>query len=336
LDYGAMTKEAEVKANDPVKIVSWLQSRPSAQELRAAFPGEWETMERELATAIAERDPSRLHRLLNARHAGSDKKATLSKREKVALAQAAVRQRMAALAIENYSLAIGAGQTSGKIRFNLFNGMLAQKLLFKTKFERKPVSLLWFRLLWPLVWQKRYLMPLVERRGIYCFYSRQFVARLTDLIAGRSCLEIGAGDGTLARFLEESGVTVTATDDYSWSDRIRYPDTVLRMDARSALRQQAPKVVLCSWPPAQNTFEREVFRTASVELYVVVLSRHRFASGNWADYEAQSDFLLAHRPDLSRLLLPPELGSAVLVFRRQERREVRKDLYCRGQRHDQR
>jgi hypothetical protein len=77
-----------------------------------------------------------------------------------------------------------------------------------------------FKLLWPLVWQKRFLMPLVERRGIYCFYSNEFVLRLTRLIDGRTCHEIAAGDGTLSRFLTHCGVPVTASDDHSWADRI--------------------------------------------------------------------------------------------------------------------
>lgn len=275
-------------------------------------------MEKELVTAIAERDPARLHRLLKPAGAASSKpsKASLSKREKAQLLQATIKQRMAALAIERYSVAAATGQRSGKLRFNLFNGLLAQRLLFKRGFERKPASLFWFKLLWPLVRQKRFLMPLVERKGIYCFYSRQLVARLSELIGGRPCLEIGAGDGTLTRFLQERGVPITATDDHSWHGKIAYPESVVRMDARTALRHYSPQVVICSWPPAQNTFEREVFRTASVELYIVILSQHRFASGNWGDYASQQDFSLAHRPDLSCLLLPPELGSEVLIFRR--------------------
>jgi hypothetical protein len=305
-----------VKLNDPAKVLSWLQRKPSQQELRAAFPAEWDAMEKELAAAITVRDPARLHRLLKPAHASS--KTTVGKRDKANLVQSAIKQRMAALAIERYSLTVAIGPGPGKGRFNLFNGLLAQRLLFKRGFERKPVSLFWFRLLWPLIWQKRYLMPLVERKGIYCFYSNQLVSRIADLIDGRPCLEIGAGDGTLTRFLQDRGVQMTATDDYSWPDRIRYPESVVHMDARSALSHYSPQVVICSWPPAQNTFEREVFRTAGVELYIVILSQYRFASGNWSDYESQKDFSVENRSDLSRLVLPPELGTEVLIFRRRE------------------
>lgn len=307
-----------MKHDDPVKVLNWLRRRPSAQELQAEFPEEWAAMEQELHAALTERDPARLHRLLHPHReqpAGRAKR-SLAKREKQDLVRQAIRQRMAALAIERYSLAIATGQVSGKARFNLFNGLLAQRLLFRRGFERKPVSLFWFKLLWPLVWQKHLLMPLVERKGIYCFYSRPFVQRLAALIAGRPCLEIAAGDGTLSCFLRDLGLVVTATDDHSWQDRIAFPDTVERLDAGAALRKYAPRVVLCSWPPAHNSFERAVFRTDSVELYLAIVSTHRFASGNWPDYETQQTFTLERRPDLARLLLPPELGCEVLLFQR--------------------
>lgn len=155
--------------------------------------------------------------------------------------------------------------------------------------------------------------------------------RLRDLIGPRLCLEIGAGDGTLTRFLNELGVSATATDDYTWSDKITYPETVIRMDASAALLQYSPQVVLCSWPPAGNNFEKNIFRTQSVEMYIAIISRHRFASGDWDTYEAQKSFSLEFRPDLTHLLLPPELGSIVLIFNRKSRVPVRiqEDLTAR-------
>jgi hypothetical protein len=309
-----------MQLNDPAKVLAWLRRRPSEEMLKNTFPDEWEAMEAELAAALAGRDQARLHRLLHPDDAsGKNKLLRMTKADQARALQAAIRQRMAALAIQRYSLAIATGQTSGKVRFNLFNGLIAQRLLFRRGFERKPVSLFWFRLLWPLLWQKRLLMPLVERKGIYCFYSQPFMLGLRDLIARRSCVEIGAGDGTLTRFLNELGVPATATDDYSWADRISYPASVVRLDAAAALAMYLPQVVLCSWPPAGNSFEKTIFRSRSVEMYIVILSRHRFASGNWEAYEAQQDFTLEHRPDLAGLLLPPELESDVLVFTRKTR-----------------
>jgi hypothetical protein len=159
-------------------------------------------------------------------------------------------------------------------------------------------------------------MPLVQGKGIYCFYSRQLIEKLAEMIASRSCLEIAAGDGTLTRFLQAQGVQLTATDTHAWSSAVQYPEWVGKLGAREALATFSPEVVICSWPPAQNDFERHVFNTPGVQLYIVIGSRHRFAFGNWKDYQQQTTFDLQEDTQLSSLLLPPELESAVYVFRR--------------------
>jgi hypothetical protein len=223
---------------------------------------------------------------------------------------------MVHLALKNSVLAAAAGGRTGKVRFNWLNGFVAQKLLFAHDLVRKPVSMSWFRLIWPLVWQKDLLMPLVEAKGIYCFYSKELIDALARLIDGRACLEIGAGDGTLSRFLADAGVAVTATDDYSWRHAVAYPEAVLKLDAGQALKRFRPRVAVCSWPPAGNGFERLVLADPGVELYIVIGSRHTFATGNWADYRAQTAFDLSEDEDLGRLVLPPELAGTVWLFRR--------------------
>ncbi|HEU5111349.1 MAG TPA: hypothetical protein VFT95_22640, partial [Micromonosporaceae bacterium] len=229
---------------------------------------------------------------------------------------AEIRQAMAVAALRHSLLRAAAGVDKGSIRFNLLNGFVAQKLLFERDLDRKPVSMLWFRVLWPLLWQRRRLMPLVSPRGIYCFYSKELIRALADMIGGRRCVEIAAGDGTLSRFLVAAGVDVVATDDHSWSHRIAFPREVLRQDARTALRVHRPQVVLCSWPPAGNPFERHVFTTGGVQLYVVIGSRHERGAGDWAAYRRQTEFAMEHDAALSALVLPPELEPAVYVFRR--------------------
>jgi hypothetical protein len=223
---------------------------------------------------------------------------------------------MAHNAVKQHCVSVATGIECGKVRFNLLNGYVAQKLLFADGLERKPVSLFWFRLFWPLIWQKRLLMPLVQPQGIYCFYSKELLAALAELIGSRSCLEIAAGDGTLTRFLRNMGIQIQASDDYSWEHAVRYPEWVARRDAKESLRLHAPEVVVCSWPPAGNGFERQIFRTRSVQLYIVIGSRHRFAAGNWNDYQEQTAFNSEEMPTLSRLVLPPELDAAVYLFRR--------------------
>ena len=160
-------------------------------------------------------------------------------------------------------------------------------------------------------------MRSVELKGIYCFYSKELINALAIIIGSKSCLEIAAGDGTLTRFLKAQGIQITATDNQSWRHSIEYPDTVFQCDAEAALQQYNPEIVICSWPPRDNDFERHIFETDSVQIYILIASRLKKASGNWKDYEKQSTFSFKEDKKLSKLMLPPELESAVYLFHRQ-------------------
>lgn len=302
----------------PQNVRAWLQQGPSLLELQQAYPAEWEVVEQELAEVVSLGDRPLIDYVAALAtpiplHAGP---ARPSRTGENALVSDQIRRAMAAAAVRKLSLVAATGVTKGKVRFNLVNGYVGQRLLFAHDLERKPVSLLWFRLLWPLLWQRRRLMPLVQPKGIYCFYSRRLIRELVRLIDGRRCLEIAAGDGTLSRFLADEGVQITATDDHSWNRNVTYPGAVLRQDARTALRVHKPQVVICSWPPPANTFERDVFTTRSVQVYIVINAGLELGSGNRVEYRRQTDFELTEEPALSRLVLPPELEAVVHVFRR--------------------
>ena len=287
---------------------AWLAQRPSLAELRAAYPADWEIVQRELAEVIGRNDLE----ALKAYAVGLSTSPAADLRTQA-------RRQLVAEALKQLCLSAATGVSSGKVRFNLVNGWVAQQLLFEHDLERKPVSLLWFRLIWPLLWQRRLLLPLVQPKGIYCFYSRPLIRALAAMIGDRSCLEIAAGDGTLSSFLAAAGVAVTATDDYSWQHSVTFPASVLRQDAKEALRAHRPEVVICTWPPAGNAFEQAVFRTSSVQLYVAINSGLELGSGNRKAYAQQTAFSCSEEPALSRLVLPPELGAVVHVFRRTTR-----------------
>ena len=309
-----------MKQDSYSKTLEFLKTKPSLDELCAKYPKEWATVQKDIS-AIVERGVAAELKVYLEQLSTPLAKTTFGIKHpdnSAALSQF-IRSRMAHESVKNLclsTLAADVGTTKGKLRFNLFNGFIAQKLLFSKGVERKPVSLFWFHLLWPLVWQKKRLMPLVQPRGIYCFYSQALIVALTKMIASRSCLEIGAGDGTLTRFLKEAGVQLTATDNHEWSQAVQYPEWVIKLDAREALTTYTPEVVICSWPPSQNDFERHLFNTPSVQLYIVIGSRHQFAFGNWKDYQLQSAFDIEEDKKLGALVLPPELGAAVYVFRR--------------------
>lgn len=307
------------KAVDQTTL-AWIETNPSLDELCVRYPEEWAAVQQEISAIVARGAAEELKAYLE--HVSTPSaRASYGKQQKniAAVLSQFIRSRMAHEAVKKLclsTLAADTGVKKGKLRFNLFNGYIAQRLLFSRGLERKPVSLFWFRLFWPLVWQRKRLMPLVQSRGIYCFYSRELVKCLALIIADRSCLEIGAGDGTLTRFLKKQGVRLSATDNYAWKNAVTYPEWVIKLDAGEALDVYAPEVVICSWPPSQNEFERQVFNTPSVQLYIVIGSRHQFAFGNWTVYKQQSSFEFEEDKKLSDLVLPPELGSAVYVFRR--------------------
>ena len=304
-----------VSSRHSADVMAWLQANPSLEDLVKAHPDQWQRVQRDVGALIERDDADEITAYITR---VSQPQAPLPGRTRSARERLndEIRRQMTIHLLKQAILSSSTGVPEGSIRFNLLNGWLAQRLLFRRDLERKPVSLRRFRLTWPLLGQRRLLMPLVQPKGIWCFYSRPLIDRLADLIGHRCCLEIAAGDGTLSRFLADAGVRITATDDYSWSDSITFPDTVLQQDARTALRTYHPEVVICSWPPAGNPFEQYVFTTTSVQQYIVIGSAHEASTGNWTTYRQQTAFDLEHDDRLSKLVLPPEISHAVYVFTR--------------------
>jgi hypothetical protein len=292
----------------------------SLDALMEEYPAEWKAVGEQLLAA-SKQGPAALNVLL-----ASVRSAAAPWRERVqkshgnpqVLAQALPKlatARMAQLAIERILQSAATGVEEGTVKLGLFRGFLIQRLLFGKGLARKPASLAAFHALWPLMGSdRRKLMALVQPRGIYCFYTGELIRELKRRIAGRECLEVAAGDGTLSRFLTAHGVPARATDDFSWSHAVTYPADVEKIDAAAALRKYQPKVVLCSFPPPANTFEQRVLADPNVDLYVVVTTKHRFAAGDWAAYEASTRLKPVADDTLGRMVLPPELDPAVLVF----------------------
>ena len=227
-----------------------------------------------------------------------------------------IKARIAIHIIEQLNSMAKSGKSSGRIRFNLWDGFILQKILFKKDLERKPASLFCFKLFWPFITNKKILMPLVNKKGIYCFYSKAFLKDLAMIIGDSTCIEIGAGDGTLTRFLNNIGIDCKATDDYSWKHYIQYPDFVENMDAKTALKKYKPETVICSWAPPGNTFEKSVFEMDSVKLYIVIGTKNPLFSGNHVTYQNQKNFNMELDPRLSVKILPPSKDNMVYIFKR--------------------
>jgi hypothetical protein len=303
----------------------------SLEELKGRYPAQWDQIGRGLVAAIEARHAAGAAAFLAKARADAapwrlriNRSGGNAKVVRAAL-PVLVRERMAQLATKEVVVGANAaltGRTDRPLRFGLWSGSLVQRLFFRRGLERKPVAMGWFRLFWPLVTEKAALMPLCEPQGIYCFYSRPLIAGLAARIAEvgpEPALEIAAGDGTLSRFLRTTGTEIRATDDHSWSHSITFPQDVEAVSAQDALERHAPRIVLCSWPPPDNDFEARVFRTPSVERYIVITTRHRFAAGDWAAYDdAQTGFARRVDEGLSTLVLPPEIDPVVLIFDRRQ------------------
>ena len=320
-----MTPQGTASTSKPGDEWGWLKQNPPLGEMIERYPALWEKAGRELVSVLEDGRAAKVNEYASRAKADEEmcwNRIRRSRRNSKVIEStlpALIGSRMSLQALEKCYLAAATKQASGKVRFNLVNGTIIQKLLFSQGLTRKPVSLGRFHFWWRLIRQKRLLMPLVQPKGIYCFYSRELLGALAALIGDRSCLEIGAGDGTLSRFLSDEGVSIRATDNHSWTHAVAYPESVERLDAKKALSRYEPEAVICSWPPPSNSFERHAFSTRSVELYVVVGSRYSFASGNWEVYRQQQRFEWGEDKRLSGYVIPPELDSSVLVFRRKSR-----------------
>src|SRR3989339_2225288 len=77
-----------------------------------------------------------------------------------------------------------------KVRLAFRDGFLMQRLFFRHGLERKPVSMFWFKWLWPMTRAKQrgLMLYLVQQKGIYCFYSRSLIERLVAMAGARPCL----------------------------------------------------------------------------------------------------------------------------------------------------
>ncbi len=300
-------------------VVRWLAEQPSLEALKGRYPKWWEETGNDLLEVLGQRRlglvADHLARV-RASEAAALGKIAGTKAGRDGAVRDLVKSRMAILAMEQILAGAVLGKDAGPLRFNRWNGFILQKLLFRRDLERKPVSQFWFKLLWPLLPQRRFLMPLVQPKGIYCFFSKALIKELAKKIGPLPTLEVAAGDGTLSRFLAAEGVNIRATDNYSWSHAIAYPPDVERNSVGPALSAHRPEAVICSWPPAGNEFERAVLAFPTVKLYIVIASRHSFAAGNWKDYGLQKNFTWTRDDPLSRLVLPPDLDPAVYVFQR--------------------
>lgn len=98
-------------------------------------------------------------------------------------------------------------------------------------------------------------LRLCVEQGLYCLPTTELVEHLRGLIGGQRAIEIGAGNGVMAKALG-----IPATDNrmqemphykakYKQLGQavVRYGDNVERLDASVAVKRYRPKVVIAAW-----------------------------------------------------------------------------------------
>jgi hypothetical protein len=96
---------------------------------------------------------------------------------------------------------------------------------------------------------------LCVEHGLYGLPTTELVDYLRTLIAGRSAIEIGAGNGVLAKALGiratdsrmQEDPKIAALYDAVRQPVVRYGDQVERLDAVQAIRKYKPQVVVACW-----------------------------------------------------------------------------------------
>ena len=92
------------------------------------------------------------------------------------------------------------------------------------------------------------------KRGMWAVIDKQWTKKLAKWINGRTCLEVMAGAGWLAKALSYHKVDIIATDDYSWECRQHKAMIVVhpveKIDGINAAEKYSDRdILIVSWPP---------------------------------------------------------------------------------------
>ena len=99
--------------------------------------------------------------------------------------------------------------------------------------------------------------------GMWAIVYDEWIKELALWIGDRTCLEIMAGAGWMAKALAAHGVDIIATDDYSWEKNHsgnhnalrKYQYDVEELEASEAVKKyQDRDILICSWPYMDNEF----------------------------------------------------------------------------------
>jgi len=101
------------------------------------------------------------------------------------------------------------------------------------------------------------------KAGMWAIVYEKWIKELALWIGDRTCLEIMAGAGWIAKALAGCGINIIATDDFSWEKNNhgkhnilrKYQYEIERLEASKAVKKyQDRDILICSWPYMDNEF----------------------------------------------------------------------------------
>ncbi len=118
----------------------------------------------------------------------------------------------------------------------------------------------------------------------FAVITEESVEWMTRNLTGHTVLEVGAGNGYLARRLRDAGLQMTVTDacgdlkDNSYALGDSYLSEVIQMDAESAIGKYGPSALIWSWPVRSDESGR-AFRTFDGELFIYIGEQYNGCTG---------------------------------------------------------
>lgn len=121
---------------------------------------------------------------------------------------------------------------------------------------------------------KSYARSYCIKRGMYAFVSKDWIKPLAKWIGERKVLEVMAGAGWLSKALDEEGVNIISTDNYSWKNCTKQQIyNIEHYDASKAIAKYGKDVdiVIMSWPYMNNLAYRLIKKCYLVNKNIKVI-----------------------------------------------------------------
>jgi len=127
----------------------------------------------------------------------------------------------------------------------------------------------------------------------FTLISNDWIKPLSQWIGDRKCLEVMAGTGSLSFALQQQGIDIIATDDFSWegssnwNDNNNYWTEIEHIDAIKAVEKYGKDIdiIIISWPYMDDTAHRILQSMRKVNLNCIMIFIGEGMGGCTADDE---------------------------------------------------